>query len=97
MQSMTIEEKKTAIETILAKFDFAKVHAVMTLTGHEWNFGGNPAVPTVEQLREHCVALLNGAYISGPAASGGGFFAYCDGQEVGLGYDLESVAVEVES
>lgn len=93
---MTIEEKKTAIETILAKFDFAKVHAVMTLTGDQWNLGGEPAVPTVEQLRALCTDLLTMACDSGSTASSGGFFAYCDGQEVNLGYELEGVAVEVE-
>jgi len=94
---VTTEEKKTVIDAILAKFNFAKVAAVMTLTGDQWNLGGDPAVPTVEQLRALCTDLLNMACDSGSTASSGGFFAYCDGQEVDLGYELEGVAVEVES
>jgi len=59
----------------------------MTLTGDQWNLGGKPAVPTVEQLRELCTDLLNMACDSISTASSGGFFAYCDGQEVNLGYE----------
>ncbi len=94
---MTIKQKKTAIKRILAQFDFAKVHAVMTLVNRRWKIDGQLTVPDIDRLRALCTDLLNSACDSHSTASSGGFFAYCDGQEVNLGYDLESVAVEVES
>lgn len=95
--ALTIEQKQKAIKRILAQFNFAKVVAVMTLTDDQWNLGGEPAVPTIEQMRTHCADLLASACDSETASSSGGFTAFCDGREVNLGYELESVAVEVEA
>lgn len=94
--ALTIEQKQKAIKRILAQFNFAKVVAVMTLINHRWQIDGQLAVPDIERLRTLCADLLNSACDSETASSSGGFTAFCDGQEVNLGYELESVAVEVE-
>lgn len=93
---LTIQEKHKAITEILARFNFAKVHAVMVLTRHKWNLGGNSAVPTIERLRAIATDLLNSAWDSERAFSRGGFTAFCDGRELNLGYELESEVVEME-
>ncbi len=94
---MTEKQRQKTIKQILTQFDFAKVHAVMVLIGHKWEIDGRLAVPDIERLRTRCAELLGRAIEIESAASAGGFTAFCDGQEVNLGYDLESAAVEMEA
>lgn len=93
---MIEKQRQKTIKQILTQFDFVKVHFVMVLIGHKWEIDGRRTVPEVEKLRAHCAELLARACEIERAVSGGGFTAFCDGREVNLGYDLESVAVEME-
>lgn len=91
---MTVKEQ--AIKSIINRFDFAKVHAVMVLIGHKWQIEGQLQVPNIEKLKTHCTKLLARAYEIQQSVQSGGFTAYCDRREVNLGYELESQVFELE-
>ena len=47
-----------AINEILAKFDFEKVHKVMVFLRWEWQGVNGWSVPSIERLRAHAATLL---------------------------------------
>lgn len=64
----------TAIDRIIANFDFEKVHHYMSLVKWSWCYGEGPdGVPTIEQLKAQARQLLVDTYNEQYGRQTGGF------------------------
>lgn len=79
------------IESIMHNFDFEYVHKAMVALNWEW--GLNPHIPSIEELKETAISLLRYSLQSGTRCSTGGFEAmyYKEKDLLGLSFIIEEV------
>jgi hypothetical protein len=54
--------KEEHIKTIIENFNFEKVHKVMTMLNWEWFNNDGMGVPTIDQLKDTAISLLNDVF-----------------------------------
>jgi hypothetical protein len=70
-----MENLKDQIELVMDRFDFARVHNVMTLLDWRWGAGKDSGVPSIREIRACALSILKEAVerceIGGFIATGG--------------------------
>jgi hypothetical protein len=87
----------TTIRQCLSRFNFERVHAMMTATDWKWSIHGGEdgfRVPTIQELEDQAERLLFSAVSKKTAISTGGFRARCYEKYEKLAVSLEFVAAE---
>lgn len=92
---MKQEEYEPLVKRTLAAFDFGAVHKCMKFLNWEWNFSGDPHVPSVGELYQAAERLLVNAAQKECRCSCGGFEAYSDGTCVELYFSIAESSCSV--
>ena len=78
---------KKQIDKIMNEFEFRRVHRCMTATNWTWQ---NKGVPTIEQLKECALELLQDCRRKRDCSlATGGFIVSCDGSYLTLTFYIE--------
>lgn len=58
----TEENRQKVINHIIDKFDFDKVHRIMTIMDWQWNIDNDYYIPSADEIKSRAIELLNNTY-----------------------------------
>lgn len=93
---MKPEEYTPLVRQTLADFDFATVHEYMVLKAWEWDFKGNPHIPSIGELYQEAERLLIKAAQKQCCCSCGGFNTFCDGKSVEINFVIAEWSCSID-
>ena len=80
-QTKQIQPIERHIEHVMRWFDFDKVYRVMVALDWKWSTGAGMKRPTIDELKDNVIRLMNEVYPQGVSRATGGFMVQYDRED----------------